>query len=452
MASTKFEISKKDRNGASELMVRFCYDRKHSYRLHTLIWVPQTAWNASKGRLIIPRIQGKEQKHLSQLQAQVDDLSAYLKSKCIEAPMSADKDYWTQKVKEFHNQGQPMTNSPLTKEEDEIDLGEDVIDAFTAFINTKVTNAKTKEQMEVAKRTVKRYTLYVKRELRLKEWTSADLADYQHFLQIEHTFFDEKGKCKRKYQYIYKASPSRHPQKPRGGNAIFALMKKLRTMFNWCVKTGRLNESPFRTFQLQGCVYGTPFYMTIDELNTLYHFDFSRRPKLAIQRDIFVLQSNLGMRIADFYGLTTANIVGEAIEYIPGKTLHDTGDVVRVPLTERAKEIINRYHADDSSISLMPFISEQKYNDAIKDMLRLAGINRIVTILNPTTRLEEKHPICEKASSHMARRNFIGNLYRVVQDPAVISSMTGHKPGSRAFERYRAIQDDIKKPLLKIFD
>lgn len=48
MASTKFEISKKDRNGASELMVRFCYDRKHSYRLHTLIWVPQTAWNASK--------------------------------------------------------------------------------------------------------------------------------------------------------------------------------------------------------------------------------------------------------------------------------------------------------------------------------------------------------------------------------------------------------------------
>ena len=74
MASTKFEISKKDRNGAFELMVRFCYDRKHSYRLHTLIWVPQTAWNASKDRLIIPRIQSKEQKQLSQLQAQVDDL------------------------------------------------------------------------------------------------------------------------------------------------------------------------------------------------------------------------------------------------------------------------------------------------------------------------------------------------------------------------------------------
>lgn len=45
MASTKFEISKKERNGASELMVRFCYDRKHSYRLHTLIWVPHPLYD-----------------------------------------------------------------------------------------------------------------------------------------------------------------------------------------------------------------------------------------------------------------------------------------------------------------------------------------------------------------------------------------------------------------------
>ncbi len=223
-------------------------------------------------------------------------------------------------------------------------------------------------------------------------------------------------------------------------------------MLNWCVKTGRLDKSPFRTFQLQGCVYGTPFYLTIDELNTLYHFDFSQRPKLAIQRDIFVLQSNLGMRVGDFFNLTAANIINDAIEYIPGKTLHDTGEVVRVPLTERAKEIINRYSTTSSRLSLMPFICEQKYNKAIKEMLKLAGINRVVTTLNPRTRLDEKHPIWEIASSHMARRNFIGNLYDEVQDPSLISSMTGHKPGSRAFERYRAVHDDIKKPILQIFN
>ena len=175
--------------------------------------------------------------------------------------------------------------------------------------------------------------------------------------------------------------------------------------------------------------------MTLDELNKLYLYDFTWNPRLAIQRDIFVLQSNLGMRVGDFYNLTTANLVNDAIEYIPGKTLHDTGEVVRVPLTERAKEIINRYSNTANEFSLMPFISEQKYNVAIKEMLKLAGINRIITVLNPKTRQEEKHPIWEKASSHMARRNFIGNLYAKVQDPSLISSMTGHKPGSRAFER-----------------
>lgn len=32
-----------------------------------------------------------------------------------------------------------------------------------------------------------------------------------------------------------------------------------------------------------------------------------------------------------------------------------------------------------------PFISAQKYNDSIKEIFRLCGITRIVTVLNPTT-------------------------------------------------------------------
>lgn len=451
MSTTNFSISKRDNNGLSELLVRFSYDREHSYRLRTYIMVPQTAWNASKGKLIIPRMHTVEHTRLSQLQAQIDDLSCFLKAESLTAPMAADKGYWNQKIHEFHKKGAPNANPLLNKQVSNLDMGEDIIDAFKAFLNAKVPHDKTRAQMEVTMRDVERYTLFVKREMRLKEWTSLDLANFKHFLEIEHTFFDQKGKCRRKYQYIYDESPILCPPKIRGGNTIFGIMKRFRTMLNWCVKTGRLEKSPFSTFQLQSCVYGTPFYMTLDELNTLYHHDFSLTPKLAIQRDIFVLQSNLGMRVGDFYGLTTANLVNDAIEYIPGKTLHDTGEVVRVPLSNRAKEIINRYSTNDG-LSLMPFISEQKYNVAIKKMLKHAGIDRIVTTLNPTTRLEEKHPIWEKASSHMARRNFIGNLYGKVQDPSLISSMTGHKPGSKAFERYRAINDDIKKPILEIFN
>jgi integrase len=153
------------------------------------------------------------------------------------------------------------------------------------------------------------------------------------------------------------------------------------------------------------------------------------------------------MRVGDFYSLTTSNIVRDAIEYIPSKTLNESGKVARIPLTKRAKEIIERYHKD-GQMSLVPLISEQHYNKAIKDMLRIAGIDRVVTVLNPTTRMEEKHPIWEVASSHMARRNFIGNLYAEVKDPDLISSMTGHVEGSKAFARYRTIDDSIKQSVL----
>ena len=106
----------------------------------------------------------------------------------------------------------------------------------------------------------------------------------------------------------------------------------------------------------------------------------------------------------------------------------------------------------DGNKSLVPLISEQQYNKKIKTMLKVAGIDRVVTILNPTTRIEEQHPIWEVASSHMARRNFIGNLYAKVKDPDVISSMTGHVEGSKAFARYRTIDDSIKKEALSDFE
>ena len=56
------------------------------------------------------------------------------------------------------------------------------------------------------------------------------------------------------------------------------------------------------------------------------------------------------------------------------------------------------------------------------------------------------------ASSHLARRTFVGNLYKQVKDPALIGSMTGHVEGSKAFARYRDIDDDIKVDVVKLLE
>jgi integrase len=121
-----------------------------------------------------------------------------------------------------------------------------------------------------------------------------------------------------------------------------------------------------------------------------------------------------------------------------------------VPLNSKAKAILEKYK--DSDDRLLPFIAEQDYNRGIKEAFKLAGINRIVTILDPLTSEEVRKPINEVVSSHMARKTFIGNIYKKVKDPNLVGALSGHKENSKAFNRYREIDEDMKKELISMLD
>ena len=67
---------------------------------------------------------------------------------------------------------------------------------------------------------------------------------------------------------------------------------------------------------------------------------------------------------------------------------------------------------------------------------------------NPLTGENEIRPINEIASSHLARRTFVGNAYFKVSDPNLIGKMSGHVDGSKAFKRYRKIEDETLKNVI----
>jgi hypothetical protein len=83
-----------------------------------------------------------------------------------------------------------------------------------------------------------------------------------------------------------------------------------------------------------------------------------------------------------------------------------------------------------------------------KEAFEKAGLDRMVTIIDQRTRQEVQKPIYEVASSHMARRSFIGNIYKQVKDPNLVGALSGHKEGSKAFARYRDIDEEMKKELI----
>ena len=345
-----------------------------------------------------------------------------------------------------------------TKQKDPVQPVEDFGTLFDAFLDSKMRADSRRKQYLVVKRTLLRYELYKRYtgkprfRLDIKSLDQPAMEDIASYMRSEHLYYEQ-------YPDLYKTiQDKKTPPKPRGNNTMCDLMKKLRAFFNWCEKTGKMAQSPFRNYSVGVQNYGTPIYLTKDEIVQLKHFDFSSKvndPQLAReleqQRDVFIFQCSIGCRVSDLLRLTKCDIINGALEYIPAKTINENGRTVVVPLNKTAMAILAKYK-DIPGEKLLPFIPSQQYNERIRYVLRAAGINRIVTILNPLTGREEKKPICEVAASHMARRTFIGNLYKKVQDPNIVASLSGHAEGSRAFSRYREIDREIKTNVVNLLD
>ncbi|GFI68071.1 hypothetical protein IMSAG192_01610 [Muribaculaceae bacterium] len=61
---------------------------------------------------------------------------------------------------------------------------------------------------------------------------------------------------------------------------------------------------------------------------------------------------------------------------------------------------------------------------------------------------EEEVGIAPSSPNHMARRTFVGNLYKKVKDQTPVGALSGHSVGSKAFVRYRDINENIKRELV----
>lgn len=322
-------------------------------------------------------------------------------------------------------------------------------DVYDLFVASYRGNERMKQHYRSVKRILQRYELFKQKSVHSFSFTfeSIDtdlLRDVESFIHTEHSLFE-------KHPDIYTAVPDSRAPKQRGRNRTNKIFQYLKTVIRWAIEEKHTSINVMPKFNLEQDIYGTPYYISIDERNQLYNKDLSERPQLAIQRDIFVFQCLIGCRVGDLLKLTKSSVIDNAIEYIPRKTKEGRPVTVRVPLNATAKEILSRYSQIEGN-ALFPFIAVQNYNYAIKDMFAEAKLTRMVTVINPTTGDEEKQPLNEIASSHLARRTFVGNLYKKVKDPNLVGSLSGHKEGSRAFARYREIDEEMKIDLVKLLE
>lgn len=465
---SKYLSGKENSLGQSEVKLRVYVYKNNYVRCNSGIWVIKERWS-KKNTIQIPKINSTEKDHLIETKELLDKLVLEIENAVNTNP---DKDRIDKKlldtfIADFHKRERKAKQEQSKSVSSTINTKATLLELMQRYLDEKKLSDSRKKHIKTLMRSLRRYELYQKELgkrnyiLYLDKLQPTDLESIQEFLGNER-------QIQKKYPKIYEAIPyytkdvtktpklrsqkkeviEKREPKDRGLNYVSDLLIRFRSFVIWANNVAKITtNNPFDSFSIPEPVYGSPVYITLEERDQLYKTDMSDNPALERQRDIFIFHCYLGCRVSDLKKLTRMSVVNGAIMYVARKTKDGNPVTIEVPLSPTAKEILEKY-ADPNRESLLPTIEPQKYNDAIKEAFRKAGINRTVIVLDQNTREQKYVPISEVASSHMARRTFIGNIYKQVKDPNLVGSLSGHKEGSKAFARYRDIDREMKEELV----
>jgi len=238
----------------------------------------------------------------------------------------------------------------------------------------------------------------------------------------------------------------------RGRNYICVVLKRLQRFFSWAITDQKRRnlevtiKNPFTDFIITPEIYGTPIVMQKKERDLLFDFQFDS-DRLKKVRDIFIFQCYCGARVSDLMKLTTNNLHGDTLRYVPTKTSKENLKTVEIPLNKKALEILKRYKEPEGY--LLPRMTDVEINRTLKTVFETAELDRLVEHLNPKTETIEFVPLHKVATTHLARRTFAGLMYASGQKDDVIASMTGHSENSKAFTRYRTVDMSLKRKATK---
>ena len=219
-------------------------------------------------------------------------------------------------------------------------------------------------------------------------------------------------------------------------NTFGKYVSALKTFLNWATDRGynnKIDYRKFRAFKEDADIV----YLNQRELSAITDLSLVKNPKLEKVRDVFCLGCFTGLRFSDLAKLRAQNVKGDHIIIKSQKTR----DTLFIPLRDEAQTIILRYK---DKPGFFPIISNQKMNDYLKELARLAGLDEEVTITRYQGAKEIKitKPKCEMISTHTARRTFVTLSLEQGARPEIVMQITGHKSYS-TFKKYIKITNKV---------
>jgi len=171
-------------------------------------------------------------------------------------------------------------------------------------------------------------------------------------------------------------------------------------------------------------------YLSLEEIELIENAEIEQ-PHLINATEWLIISCFTGQRISDFMRFTK-----EMIRIEKGKSLIEfeqqkTGKLMTIPIHAKVQQILDKNKGE------FPYrISDQRYNDYIKEVCKIAGIDEEIqgkkqlniSKENETKkirRVEGVYPKYELVTSHIGRRSFATNYYGDIPTSYLIY-VTGH--------------------------
>jgi len=227
-----------------------------------------------------------------------------------------------------------------------------------------------------------------KKDILLKDFTIKELQNFETYLLSKKNSF---------------------LQKPIQKSTAIKYLKKLNTVLNFAFNREEIIRNPFRQFKISHPKTNR-VALTLEELEKMRIHPLADNLSLKRCRDIYLFSVYTGLRFSDAMALTTANVHKDKkgqnwLSVYQIKTKEN----VKIPLIKEAMDIIKIYEPVRlPSGSLLPKISNQKFNSYLHTIGSLVGIEKSIT-------------------HHTARHTFATLSHASGIDLKTVSSLLGHR-------------------------
>lgn len=208
--------------------------------------------------------------------------------------------------------------------------------------------------------------------------------------------------------------------KKHSANTLSRNIGLFKTFMNWAISHRFTYNDEFKQFKNIKRFKTDEIALTKEQVDEIYQFDLKKNEKLKRIRDLFVFGCSTGMRYSNYSKVKKNDIVDDFINVIDVK---DRSKSLSIPLNRYSREILEKYDYQ------LPKISNQKFNDYLKELFEAMKYNHIVkkTMRYGNDIIETESKFSDRISSHTARRSFITIMKNEGVPDKVIMSYTGHK-------------------------